>query len=181
MHVVSPSLSLSLSLTHTHTHTHAHTPQWETPEMMYFKMLSPGPELWVFLFFLTCIFTLFVLLNKHTPFDYRKNIFIYFLKYNGLPWWLRRLSLCLQYGRPRFDPWVGKFPGEGNDNPLQFSCLENPMDGGAWCPWGHRVGHDWATSVSFFLWLRLSNCSFGLVCLSLCLNSIKLLLLLFSH
>ena len=29
-----------------------------------------------------------------------------------------------------------KFPGEGNGNPLQCSCPENPMDGGAWCPWG---------------------------------------------
>ena len=26
----------------------------------------------------------------------------------------------------------GPNPGEGNSNPLQFSCLENPMDGGAW-------------------------------------------------
>ena len=26
----------------------------------------------------------------------------------------------------------GRYPGEGNDNPLQYSCLENPMDGGAW-------------------------------------------------
>ena len=42
-----------------YTHIHTHTPQWETPEMMYFKMLSPGLELWVFLFFLTCIFTFF--------------------------------------------------------------------------------------------------------------------------
>ena len=33
---------------------------------------------------------------------------------------------------------VGKFPGEGNGNPLQYSCLENPMDGGAWCPWGRK-------------------------------------------
>ena len=31
-----------------------------------------------------------------------------------------------------FDPWVGKTPGEGNGNPLQYSCLENPMDRGAW-------------------------------------------------
>ena len=30
------------------------------------------------------------------------------------------------------DPWVGKIPGEGNGNPLQYSCLENPMDRGAW-------------------------------------------------
>ena len=29
-------------------------------------------------------------------------------------------------------PGSGRFPGEGNDNPLQYSCLENPMDRGAW-------------------------------------------------
>ena len=28
---------------------------------------------------------------------------------------------------------LGRFPGEGNGNPLQYSCLENTMDGGAWC------------------------------------------------
>ena len=35
-------------------------------------------------------------------------------------------------------PGSGRFPGEGNGNPIQYSCLENPMDGGAWCPWGHK-------------------------------------------
>ena len=29
-------------------------------------------------------------------------------------------------------PWSGRSPGEGNGHPLQYSCLENPMDGGAW-------------------------------------------------
>ena len=29
-------------------------------------------------------------------------------------------------------PGLGKSPGEGNGNPLQYSCLENPMDRGAW-------------------------------------------------
>ena len=45
----------------------------------------------------------------------------------------------------------GRCPGEGNGNPLQYSCLENPMDGGAWWATVHesqRVGHDWATSLS---------------------------------
>ena len=50
---------------------------------------------------------------------------------------------------------LGRSPGEGNGNPLQFSCLENPMDGGAWWatvhgekPGGlqsmgsHRVGYN---------------------------------------
>ena len=29
-------------------------------------------------------------------------------------------------------PGSGRSPDEGNGNPLQYSCLENPMDGGAW-------------------------------------------------
>ena len=29
-------------------------------------------------------------------------------------------------------PGSGRFPGGGHDNPLQYSCLENPMDRGAW-------------------------------------------------
>ena len=29
-------------------------------------------------------------------------------------------------------PGLGRFPGEGHGNPLQYSCLENPMDRGAW-------------------------------------------------
>ena len=33
-------------------------------------------------------------------------------------------------------PGLGRFPGEGNGNPLQYSCLENPTDGGAWR--GHK-------------------------------------------
>ena len=35
-------------------------------------------------------------------------------------------------------PGSGRFPGEGNGNPLQYSCLENPMGRGAWCPWSHK-------------------------------------------
>ena len=45
-------------------------------------------------------------------------------------------------------PGSGRSPGEGNGNPLQYSCLENPMDRGAWRATVHgvaRVGHDLAT------------------------------------
>ena len=35
-------------------------------------------------------------------------------------------------GDPGSIPGLGKSPGEGNGNPFQYSCLENPMDGGAW-------------------------------------------------
>ena len=33
---------------------------------------------------------------------------------------------------PGLTPGSGRFPGEGNGYPLQYSCLENPMDRGAW-------------------------------------------------
>ena len=35
-------------------------------------------------------------------------------------------------------PDPGRSSGEGNGNPLQYSCLGNPMDRGAWSPWGHK-------------------------------------------
>ena len=38
-----------------------------------------------------------------------------------------------------FIPGLGRSPGEGNGNPLQYSCLENPMDGGAWQAAVHGV------------------------------------------
>ena len=44
-------------------------------------------------------------------------------------------------------PGLGRSPGGGNGNQLQYSCLENPMDWGAWQSTVHglqRVGHDWA-------------------------------------
>ena len=46
-------------------------------------------------------------------------------------------------------PGSGRSPGEGHGNPLQYSCLENPMDRGAWWatqPMGlQRVRHEWTT------------------------------------
>ena len=49
------------------------------------------------------------------------------------------------------------FPGEGNGNPLQYSCLENPMEGGAWCARVHGVAESRT---------RLSNFTFTLHILS---------------
>ena len=111
--------------------------------------------------------------------------------------------LHLQYGRPGFDPWIGKNPwrrawqptlvllpgkshgwrslvgcspwvrwesdmterlhihfslsciGEENGNPLQCSCLENPMDGGAWWAAVHGV----AQSRTQLTWLSSSSSS----------------------
>ena len=38
----------------------------------------------------------------------------------------------------------GRSPGEGNGNPLQYPCLENPMDRGAWWAAVHGVTKSWA-------------------------------------
>ena len=40
-------------------------------------------------------------------------------------------------------PWLGRSPGGGNGNPLQFSCLENPVDRGAWQATNHGVAKSW--------------------------------------
>ena len=41
-------------------------------------------------------------------------------------------------------PGLGRSPGEGHGNPLQYSCVENPMDRGAWRATVHRVRQSWA-------------------------------------
>ena len=45
--------------------------------------------------------------------------------------------------RHRFDPWVRKIPGVGNGNPLQYSCLGNPGDRGAWRATVHGITKSW--------------------------------------
>ena len=62
----------------------------------------------------------------------------FFATYNRLPWDLRcKLSACnARY--PGSIPGLGRSPGEGNRNLLQYSCLENPMDRGAW--WATVIG-----------------------------------------
>jgi len=56
-------------------------------------------------------------------------------------------SVC-NAGDPGSIPGLGRSPGEGNGNPLLYSCLENPMDRGSW--WG--IVHGMAKS-----WTQLSN------------------------
>ena len=47
-------------------------------------------------------------------------------------------SAC-KVGDPGSIPGLGRAPGEGNGNPLQYSCLENPMDRGEWQAIAHGV------------------------------------------
>ena len=70
--------------------------------------------------------------------------------------------LCLVYDNSHSNEYfyyvLGTVFGEGNGTPLQYSCLENPVEGGAWW-WAAvhgvaRVGHDWATSLSLFTFMH---------------------------
>ena len=42
-------------------------------------------------------------------------------------------------GNPGLTPGLGRYPAKGNGNPLQYSCLENPVDGIAWRATVHGV------------------------------------------
>ena len=63
-------------------------------------------------------------------------------------WLVECLSLTVAIVIYLMFDYVYVLPGEGNGDPLQYSCLENPMDRGAWQATVHgvsRVGHDLAT------------------------------------
>ena len=53
-----------------------------------------------------------------------------------------KVSAC-NAGDPGSIPGLGQSPGEGNGYPLQYSCLENPMDRGAWWATVHEVTQSW--------------------------------------
>ena len=53
-------------------------------------------------------------------------------------------------------PGSGRFPGEGNVNPLQYSFLENPMDGGTWQATVYGVAKSW-TRLSDFTYTFISK------------------------
>ena len=59
-----------------------------------------------------------------------------------------KVSACTA-GDPGSIPGLGKSPGEGNGNPLQYPCLKNPMDGGAWEATVHGVTKSWTRLSDF--------------------------------
>ena len=51
-------------------------------------------------------------------------------------------------------PGLGRSPGGGHDNPLQYPCLENPMDRGAWQPTVHGVAKS-QTPFTIYMYIYL--------------------------
>ena len=68
--------------------------------------------------------------------------------YYGIPWWVR---VSLPAVRETWVQSLGWEDGEENGNPLQYACLENPMDWGAWRATVHRVTESDMTERLHFL------------------------------
>ena len=60
-------------------------------------------------------------------------------KIKGFPGGSEGKECAYKAGEPGSVLGLGRFPGEENGNPLQYSCLENPMDRGAWWAIDHEV------------------------------------------
>ena len=89
-----------------------------------------------------------------SPVNYQ--VLLLLLSFSG--GWEGRASAC-NVGDPGSIPGSGRSPGEGNGNPLQYPCLENPMDRGAWWTIVHGVAEldttEWLLFTSRLLFSQL--------------------------
>ena len=90
--------------------------------------------------------------NSHNPIESRKLrhrefketekvhlVFPWHLTSSVVPGGLEGKESVCNSGDPGLVPGLGRSPGEGNDSPLQYSCLENTVDGGVWRAIAHGV------------------------------------------
>ena len=93
----------------------------------------------------------------------------------GLPWWFSGKESACQCRRCGFLPWVRKIPWRRKCNPLQYYCLENSMDRGAWWALVHGVTKEPATtqqlnktgparSFAELMWFLMSQVFTWLLC-----------------
>ena len=85
--------------------------------------------------------------GQATPF-FLKLLVIALCSSQGLPWWV-------------LFPGSRRSPGEGNGSPLQYSCLESFMDGGAWWVTVHGVAKNWTRLSDFTVHFLLLPSSTG--------------------
>ena len=72
-----------------------------------------------------------------------KTFVIFCFCFYILPWWLSGKNPPANAGDAGFIPGLGRSPWGGNGNPLQYSCLGNPMDRGAWGVIVHGSTKSW--------------------------------------
>ena len=75
----------------------------------------------------------------------------------GLPWWLSGKESTCNAGDLGLIPESGRSLGEGNSYPLQYSCLENPIDRGAWWATIHGVTKKTHTFLPSVLSMTICN------------------------
>ena len=95
---------------------------------------------------------------------------------DGLPWWRSSEESAAKKGDVGSIPGSGRFPGEGNGNALQYSCLENPMDRGAWqaTVQGVTKSYNWATDDTHTIEIYQHHIIF-VICISLMTNDVEYL------
>ena len=82
----------------------------------------------------------------------------------GIPGGSEDKASACNAGDPGSIPGLGRSSGEGNGNPLQYFCLENPMDRGAWQATVHGVAKS-QTRLSDFISLQQLSANFIPVCI----------------
>ena len=87
--------------------------------------------------------------------------FFFFNSSSGLPWWLSVKNPPASAGNVGLIPGPKRSPGEGNSNPLEYSCLGNPMDREAWRGYSpgsyKRVRHNSVTKQQQLAWFTGSG------------------------
>ena len=89
----------------------------------------------------------------------------FLVRYISLPGFSEVKASIHNAGDPGSIPGSGRSPGEGNGNPLQYSCLENPMDRGAWWATDHRVTKSQTrlSDFTFIFQLKKKNLTCALI------------------
>ena len=131
--------------------------RWRRPNLI---------AIYIFKFFLIYILNLALVLTRCLPAQSTATskattrmslpILCYLIKAEGTPWWLSGKESACNTGDLGSICGSGISPGGRNGNPIQDSCLGNPMDRGTWWPTVHRVtkGSDmtyWLKTTTFFI------------------------------
>ena len=105
-------------------------------------------------------FSVHILMKPRLPCYYNIGLIVV----PGLPRWLSGKEFACNPGDPSSVSGSERSPGGGHGNPLQYSCLKNPMDGGAWWATVHGVSKS-RTSLSDFSFFLSLSLSFSFLCM----------------
>ena len=119
----------------------------------------PSPVLWSLLSFPNLL-------------AYWVHLYYFTCIYIWLPWWLSSKESACSAGDTGSITALGRSPGGGHGNPHQYSCLENPMDRGAW--WAQSTGSQTETTevANKQWWTYICIYIYRCVCVHMCIRGI---------